>query len=491
MWGATTRVGQIILWCQYFNPRTPCGVRPSFTSRMRMTAGISIHAPRVGCDRCSGCPCRVTSISIHAPRVGCDNASAEYQNQVPISIHAPRVGCDCYCTSLVNTASIFQSTHPVWGATAYQRSHGGFALISIHAPRVGCDSTPLRVTCPATPNFNPRTPCGVRPDTLGVTPETLIFQSTHPVWGATGAFEGSDRGQPGFQSTHPVWGATTALGARRHSCGDFNPRTPCGVRQTWGRHQAASEDFNPRTPCGVRHMHSGLLRAAHDFNPRTPCGVRRPPETPYRPGLHDFNPRTPCGVRRDGRAKGRPAPGHFNPRTPCGVRPFWWLEQCTVCVFQSTHPVWGATPKPSHKRVLRYTFQSTHPVWGATGPTPSICVRSKIFQSTHPVWGATLKLVKEQMLHRGISIHAPRVGCDIQGLQACTQAHIISIHAPRVGCDDVFKSNPIVRRNFNPRTPCGVRRQSNWTDKDTGEFQSTHPVWGATPTRTPRLCCVP
>ena len=34
--------------------------------------------------------------------------------------------------------------------------------ISIHAPRVGCDS-----------------------DALGITPETLIFQSTHPVWGAT------------------------------------------------------------------------------------------------------------------------------------------------------------------------------------------------------------------------------------------------------------------------------------------------------------------
>lgn len=41
-----------------------------------------------------------------------------------------------------------------------RRRYGGKA-ISIHAPRVGCDDIPARQSIPY-PNFNPRTPCGVR-----------------------------------------------------------------------------------------------------------------------------------------------------------------------------------------------------------------------------------------------------------------------------------------------------------------------------------------
>ena len=33
--------------------------------------------------------------------------------------------------------------------------------------------------------FNPRTPCGVRPDSSPVTSAPIKFQSTHPVRGAT------------------------------------------------------------------------------------------------------------------------------------------------------------------------------------------------------------------------------------------------------------------------------------------------------------------
>lgn len=34
-----------------------------------------------------------------------------------------------------------------------------------------------------------------------------------------------------FQPTHPVWGATLVIGILNGAIGDFNPRTPCGVRQ--------------------------------------------------------------------------------------------------------------------------------------------------------------------------------------------------------------------------------------------------------------------
>ena len=103
--------------------------------------GISIHAPRVGCDPSSGKDWPATSkfqsthpvwgatcigvlfhlagllISIHAPRVGCDDSSIWVTEHEVISIHAPRVGCDLALVIIL----------------------GAFGEISIHAPRVGCD----------------------------------------------------------------------------------------------------------------------------------------------------------------------------------------------------------------------------------------------------------------------------------------------------------------------------------------------------------------
>ena len=56
------------------------------------------------------------------------------------------------------------------------------------------------------------------------------------------------------------------------------------------------------------------------------------------------------------------------------------------------------------------------------------------FQSTHPARGATIGCRGHSVLHHGISIHAPREGCDISAINAgCSKS--ISIHAPREGCD--------------------------------------------------------
>ena len=100
-----------------------------------------------------------------------------------------------------------------------------------------------------------------------------------------------------FQSTHPLRGATGIAADETNRIENFNPRTPCGVRQyliddpiKW------VEDFNPRTPCGVRRNPKGNSTAGIYFNPRTPCGVR-PERQLHAEGGMDFNPRTPCGVR--------------------------------------------------------------------------------------------------------------------------------------------------------------------------------------------------
>ena len=126
-------------------------------------------------------------------------------------------------------AEVFQSTHPVWGATRsvvwliyvkkFQSTHpvwgatGSFSLGVRHHP-----------------DFNPRTPCGVRRIPRGQNGKTPEFQSTHPVWGATALNRISLMISLLFQSTHPVWGATSVESPCTCTACYFNPRTPCGVR---------------------------------------------------------------------------------------------------------------------------------------------------------------------------------------------------------------------------------------------------------------------
>ena len=124
-------------------------------------------------------------ISIHAPRVGCDGTPVYLTGDLAISIHAPRVGCDYNRPVQLFLFTDFQSTHPVWGATRGGHGAGTGPLISIHAPRVGCDV-----------------------EAINLTVNKYLFQSTHPVWGAT----------------DPMY---VGLYVRA----DFDPRTPCGVRQ--------------------------------------------------------------------------------------------------------------------------------------------------------------------------------------------------------------------------------------------------------------------
>ena len=83
----------------------------------------------------------------------------------------------------------------------------------------------------------------------------MIFQSTHPSWGATiyGAYRSPLRSK--FQSTHPSWGATAQVRTGLKSMLYFNPRTHRGVRRQSERVIAHSfYYFNPRTHRGVRQQ---------------------------------------------------------------------------------------------------------------------------------------------------------------------------------------------------------------------------------------------
>ena len=149
-------------------------------------------------------------------------------------------------------------------------------------------------------------------------------------------------------------------------------------------------DFNPRTPCGVRQATKQIRRGLLHFNPRTPCGVRRPRLTAHcrRMITKRFQSTHPLrGATRF------PLPlcrgeCYFNPRTPCGVRPLC-VCALTLCVWISIHaPLAGCDSKTVCKRRRSFVFQSTHPLRGAT-----FFARSTNDASV-------------------ISIHAPLAGCD-------------------------------------------------------------------------------
>ena len=172
----------------------------------------------------------------------------------------------------------------------------------------------------------------------------------------------------------------------------------------------------------------------------------------------DFNPRTPCGVRLSPSGN-HPVRINFNPRTPCGVRP--------------------ARPRPRG-------------VWHNFNPRTPCGVRqqNRFFRST--LWI--------------ISIHAPRAGCDLA--QKHDGRFAVTFHSthPVRGATHTRRCNSIVRIDFNPRTPCGVRRQvaavfvvgdvisihapragcdptTSLFTCSRSTFQSTHPVRGATRAR--------
>ena len=199
---------------------------------------------------------------------------------------------------------------------------------------------------------------------------------------------------------------------------------------------------------------SGADRKSHDFNPRSPCGERPyliaksiylllfqstlpvwgATASTYKSHRHrpNFNPRSPCGERPSETATARSLLVYFNPRSPCGERRATATVQQSGGIFQSTLPVWGATPKHAATRQ-----------------------RSQI------------------------SIHAPRVGSDRSSMFS---KRTINYFNPRSPCGERLRLGPssTYPRDFNPRSPCGERLSPIVCVGSTGRFQSTLPVWGAT-----------
>ena len=124
----------------------------------------------------------------------------------------------------------------------------------------------------------------------------------------------------------------------------------------------------------------------------------------------------------------------FNPRTPGGVRQCIGWSCSPSFLFQSTHPGWGATVILLVLHLL-VMFQSTHPGWGATKRIGLAC-KEKWVSIHAPRVGCDMVYDDPERIWFSVSIHAPRVGCDANKLNKKNKI-MVSIHAPRVGCDNL------------------------------------------------------
>ena len=145
---------------------------------------------------------------------------------------------------------------------------------------------------------------------------------------------------------------------------------------------------------------------------------------------------------------------NFNPRSPCGERLIPTSIANNIIKFQSTLPVRGAT-NANDADIIKRLFQSTLPVRGAT-PAP-----------------------RPTRARSAISIHAPRAGSD-----ECRRStlDLRRNFNPRSPCGErpVQRFGRGLDFHFNPRSPCGERRSGRSMTLRRMLFQSTLPVRGAT-----------
>ena len=412
--------------CRHFNPRAPCGARRPSAKRKRLRLYFNPRAP-CGARRCIKANC----------------------------------GGDVQ----------FQSTHPLRGATRRDRAVAAVA-----------------------PYFNPRTPCGVRRRLNSRRKEKSYISIHAPLAGCDVKARLHIR-HGVFQSTHPLRGATAAMTRSRRGCCYFNPRTPCGVRLVHCNGAGEHHHFNPRTPCGVRLLRLSVILAAVVISIHAPLagcdGEKFLLFLPINISIHaplagcDAAARVQKGGRRVFQSTHplRGATGHardfcsdgtnFNPRTPCGVRrrhrvrlggdgaisihaPLAGCDApAAVCApqprpFQSTHPLRGATRKARSRPCGRCYFNPRTPC----GVRPLGEFPRPVCYHFNPRTPCGVRPFRRRFRVAGmmISIHAPLAGCDrVRMLQR--QQLAISIHAPLAGCDFAFRLRDLKERAISIHAP--------------------------------------
>ena len=216
---------------------------------------------------------------------------------VSISTHAPLAGRDPSTRGRKAWREQFQPTRPLRGATINARHFLRKANISTHAPLAGRDHGRVRI------------------------------------------FERAQE----FQPTRPLRGATFSPCSGRKLDRDFNPRAPCGARQSQSRRDRAGRCISTHAPLAGRDVEKRRAVVAVDlFQPTRPLrgATKRISEPIHNRSISTHAPLAGRDEAQQRQGKGekkfqptRPLRGatvhrtvdhgsnvYFNPRAPCGAR---------------------------------------------------------------------------------------------------------------------------------------------------------------------------
>ena len=166
--------------------------------------------------------------STHSLRSATRNFSA-YCGDEAVSIHALLAECDLHTFPSAFAVRGFNPRTPCGVRPNPRSRYSWYSSVSIHALLAECDR-PGNHGDRGIRGFNPRTPCGVRPASLALTTQTRQFQSTHSLRSAT-IYPSGDV-ETIKVSIHALLAECDLANHFKfmHPAG-FNPRTPCGVRR--------------------------------------------------------------------------------------------------------------------------------------------------------------------------------------------------------------------------------------------------------------------
>ena len=344
----------------------------------------------------------------------------------------------------------FQPTRPLRGATKSQQKPRKAFLFQPTRPLRGATGI-LAIGFVHNSYFNPRAPCGARQLIVAVSTILTTFQPTRPLRGATTCIDGLPF--TSVISTHAPLAGRDPPEPPEDTPEIISTHAPLAGRDFRFLHELNDTDISTHAPLAGRDYVTHIRnRSRRNFNPRAPCGARQTAQADLQPE-QNFNPRAPCGARpRPKRPK--PPRAYFNPRAPCGARLIGSRIRVQHTKFQPTRPLRGATctetnsfpsaiistHAPLAGRDARHSSGfmieniSTHaPLAGRDRVIAKHGRKSVKFQPTRPLRGATNKRLQINIRHSNFN---PRAPCGARPMTEAAQSPIvISTHAPLAGRD--------------------------------------------------------
>ena len=265
-----------------FNPRSPCGERPSHMPHSAV-ASYSFQPTlplRGATTSCSTAQCG----SCFNPRSPCGERRCSPSPPRGTARFNPRSPCGERRATEKKRENLgsFQPTLPLRGATTPAPPSPEARVFQPTLPLRGATGTRARGPGSA-PCFNPRSPCGERQAMAADGIKRQMFQPTLPLRGATGHTLNFSTSSSSFQPTLPLRGATPWRWHRKSSARVSTHAPLAGSDASTRARSGAVRCFNPRSPCGERLLHlvNVALRAYHMhdvFHPNASSDELRPSE---------------------------------------------------------------------------------------------------------------------------------------------------------------------------------------------------------------------